>query len=192
MKLILNRVGLLAIAFSSLQFDAQAQTQNPNSSAGALPAPNPALAAPPRFDPESADKEANTKAKAAKSPTANADAVPASAPGLSLGKPDAKKNEVRERREGGKVTEVEVSAGGSNYRLQANPNVGNAPEGTVQGTSNRPALWSIFQFGGPKKESKEEKETEPVLQPAPARPKEGPVEAAPASTPAPTPAPSHK
>lgn len=186
MKIILKPAGLLLVSLLSAQ--ALAQT---GSGSTPLPAPNPALALPPKLDLEETDKNAAAKRNVAKPPAAASTPAPASAPGLSLGKPDANKNEVRERREGGKVTEVEVSSGGSTYKLQANPNVGNAPEGTVQGSSNRPALWSIFQFGGPKKESKEEKETEPVLQPAPARPKEGPVaESAPASAPASSP--NHK
>lgn len=171
MKTILKHVGLLALTLLSAQAFGQA------SSGAPLPPTNSALAAPPKLDLEQSDKSAATKRAAASLPATSDSPAPASAPGLSLGKPDAKKNETRERREGGKVTEVEVTSAGSTYKLQANPNVGNAPEGTVQGTSNRPALWSIFQFGGPKKENKEEKEVEPVLQPAPPRPKEGPVPA---------------
>lgn len=176
MKIILKNAGFLLLSLLSAQAFSQTGSGAP------LPPPNPALAVPPTLDLEQNDKSAAAKRAAASLPAASNSPAPASAPGLSLGKPDAKKNETRERREGGKVTEVEVTSGGSTYKLQANPNVGNAPEGTVQGTSNRPALWSIFQFGGPKKESKEEKEVEPVLQPAPPKPKEGPV-SAPASAP---------
>jgi hypothetical protein len=179
MKIILKNAGFLLVSLLSAQAFGQ------TGSAVPLPPTNPTLAAPPKLDLEPFDKNAVAKRAADSLPAASNSPAPASAPGLSVDKPDVKKNETKERREGGKVTEVEVTSGGSTYKLQANPNVGNAPEGTVQGTSNRPALWSIFQFGGPKKESKDEKEVEPVLQPVPPKPKEGSVPASiPTSTPA--------
>lgn len=113
-----------------------------------VPAPNPALATPPKLNkverPEKADD------------------APASAMAIEKEK---KKNATVDRREGGKVTEVDVTSGGSHYKLKPNPEVGNAPAGSVQGTVNRPAQWSILEFGGPKKEAKEEKEVPQTLQP---------------------------
>ena len=76
------------------------------------------------------------------------------------------RNQTKEIRDNsGKVTEVQVHSGGSNYVLKADPEIGNAPHGTAQGTTNRPAQWNILQWGG-KKESKEA-EPLPVLPPAP-------------------------
>ena len=78
------------------------------------------------------------------------------------------RNQTKEIRDNtGKVTEVQVQSGGSHYVLKADPEIGNAPKGTAQGINNRPAQWTIFQFGG-KKENKES-EPLPVLPPAPAQ-----------------------
>jgi len=86
--------------------------------------------------------------------------------GVSASKPKATEKEkiVEKRAVGGKVTEVEVNTGKSNYVLKANPEYGNNPAGTVQGTSNRPAMWKVMEFGG-KKETKEH-EAPPALAPA--------------------------
>lgn len=84
--------------------------------------------------------------------------------GITISKPESNKNKMVEKRVNGKVTEVQVKAGKSNYVVKANPETGNAPKGSVQGDGNRGAQWSILEFGG-KKESKEV-ETIPTLQPA--------------------------
>jgi hypothetical protein len=85
--------------------------------------------------------------------------------GITISKPESNKNKMVEKRVNGKVTEVQVKAGKSNYVVKANPETGNAPKGSVQGDGNRGAQWSILEFGG-KKESKEV-ETIPTLQSAP-------------------------
>lgn len=87
--------------------------------------------------------------------------------GVKIAKPE-KQNQTTEKRVGGKVTEVQVKAGKSNYVVKPNQEIGNAPKGTVQGDANRGAQWSVLQFGG-KKESKDV-EPIPTLQPAPAKP----------------------
>lgn len=136
MKTHSKAIGAVLFVLASSQLFAQA------------PAPNPALATPPKLDkvekPEKADE------------------APASA--MAIGK-EKKKNATVDRREGGKVTEVDVTSGGSHYKLKPNPEVGNAPAGSVQGTVNRPAQWSVLEFGGPKKEAKEEKDVPQTLQP---------------------------
>lgn len=86
---------------------------------------------------------------------------------LSVGKPEAKNKVFEKKNNAGKVTEVQVKSGKSNYTLKADPEVGNAPKGTVQGNANRAPQWTILEFGG-KKESKEI-EQPPVLPPAPAQ-----------------------
>jgi hypothetical protein len=88
-------------------------------------------------------------------------------PALSVGKPEPKNKVTEKRNNAGKVTEVQVTSGKSNYTLKADPEVGNAPKGTVQGNANRAPQWTILEFGG-KKESKEI-EQPPVLPPAPAQ-----------------------
>ena len=85
--------------------------------------------------------------------------------GITIRKPESNANKAVEKRVNGKVTEVQVKSGKSNYVVKANPETGNNPKGTVQGDGNRGAQWSILEFGG-KKESKEV-ETIPTLQPAP-------------------------
>lgn len=86
--------------------------------------------------------------------------------GITISKPETAKNKMVEKRVGGKVTEVQVKSGKSNYVVKANPEYGNAPKGTVQGDANRGAQWKVLEFGG----KKEPKEIEPVpmLEPAPA------------------------
>jgi hypothetical protein len=84
--------------------------------------------------------------------------------GITISKPESNKNKTVEKRVNGKVTEVQVKAGKSNYVVKANPETGNAPKGSVQGDGNRGAQWSVLEFGG-KKESKEV-ESIPTLQPA--------------------------
>lgn len=86
--------------------------------------------------------------------------------GITISKPEPAKGKMVEKRVNGKVTEVQVKSGKSSYVVKANPEVGNAPKGTVQGDANRAAQWTVLEFGG-KKESKEV-ETIPTLQPAPA------------------------
>lgn len=111
--------------------------------------------------------------------TVQAQSTPASSPpkmekieeipdsGITISKPEPAKSKMVEKRVNGKVTEVQVKSGKSSYTVKANPEVGNAPKGTVQGDANRAAQWTILEFGG-KKESKEV-ETIPTLQPVPAK-----------------------
>jgi hypothetical protein len=114
-------------------------------------------------------------------PLAHAQSKPASTPpklekieeipdsGVTIQKTEPKVNKTTETRVNGKVTEVQVKSGKSNYVVKANPETGNNPKGTVQGGGNRGAQWSVLEFGG-KKESKKtetESETIPTLQPAP-------------------------
>lgn len=85
--------------------------------------------------------------------------------GITISKPDTKKKSV-EKKTDGKTTEVKVNTGVSHYTLKANPEVGNAVPGTAAGNANRPAMFTLLEFGGPK-ESKEV-ETPAVLPPNPA------------------------
>ena len=78
----------------------------------------------------------------------------------SLGKPDNKKiNE--KRNNAGKVTEVEVKTGNTSYTLKADPEVGNAPAGTMQGQANRPAQWKVLEFGGKTERPAESRDVTP-------------------------------
>ncbi|MBR7799447.1 hypothetical protein [Undibacterium fentianense] len=80
---------------------------------------------------------------------------------VKLIKPESNKLKTVERKENGKVTEVQVRTGKSTYTVKPN----NAPKGTPEGDANRAAQWKVMEFGG-KKESKEV-ESLPVLAPGP-------------------------
>lgn len=69
---------------------------------------------------------------------------------IKLIKPESNKLKTVERREGGKVTEVQVKSGKSQYTVKTN----NAMKGTREGDANRAAQWKVLEFGG-KKESKQ-------------------------------------
>lgn len=69
---------------------------------------------------------------------------------LKLAKPETKNVKTVERKEGGRVTEVQVRSGPSTYTVKENK----APKGTQAGEANRAAQWTVMEFGG-KKESKE-------------------------------------
>ncbi len=76
---------------------------------------------------------------------------------IKLIKPESNKLKTVERREGGKVTEVQVKSGKSQYTVKTN----DAAKGTREGDANRAAQWKVMEFGG-KKESKQV-ESLPVL-----------------------------
>lgn len=84
--------------------------------------------------------------------------------GVTIVKPEPR-NKIIEKREKGKVNEVEVKSGNSSYTLRGDPAIGNTAKGTPNGDANRPAMWTVKEFGGPK----EVKEAEqiPTLPPAP-------------------------
>ena len=69
---------------------------------------------------------------------------------IKLIKPESNKLKTVERREGGKVTEVQVKSGKSQYTVKTN----DAVKGTREGDANRAAQWKVMEFGG-KKESKQ-------------------------------------
>lgn len=80
---------------------------------------------------------------------------------IKLIKPETTKLKTVERRENGKVTEVQVRTGKSTYTVKPN----SEPKGTPAGDANRAATWKVLEFGG-KKETKEV-ESLPVLPPGP-------------------------
>jgi hypothetical protein len=76
---------------------------------------------------------------------------------VKLIKQESNKLKTVERKDNGKVTEVQVRTGKSTYTVKPN----NAPKGTPEGDANRAAQWKVMEFGG-KKQSKEV-ESLPVL-----------------------------
>lgn len=87
--------------------------------------------------------------------------------GITIVKPEAR-NKITEKREKGKVNEVQVKSGKSSYTLRGDPAIGNTSKGTQNGDANRGAMWTIKEFGGPK-EAKEA-EAAAALPPAPPPP----------------------
>ncbi len=83
---------------------------------------------------------------------------------IKLIKPETTKLKTVERRENGKVTEVQVRTGKSTYTVKPN----SEPKGTPSGDANRAATWKVLEFGG-KKETKEGESLPalPVLPPGP-------------------------
>jgi hypothetical protein len=69
-------------------------------------------------------------------------------------KPAKERAKTVERREGGRVTEVEVRTGKSTYTVKPNQ----APKGTPEGDANHAAMFKVMEFGG----KKEAKEVEPL------------------------------
>jgi hypothetical protein len=64
---------------------------------------------------------------------------------------------ITEKKDGGRVTEVKVEAGGSHYTMKPNTPAGNAQVGDVQsGNSVRPPQWTVLEFGPGKKKTPEE------------------------------------
>jgi hypothetical protein len=76
---------------------------------------------------------------------------------VKLIKQESNKLKTVERKENGKVSEVQVRSGKSTYTVKPN----NASKGTPEGDANRAAQWKVMEFGG-KKQSKEV-ESLPVL-----------------------------
>lgn len=72
------------------------------------------------------------------------------------GKPDSEKK-ITEKREQGKVTEVQVNTGRSSYSVKPNTPAGNAMPGDMTGSANRGPQWKVMEFDLGKK-SKNPKE----------------------------------
>lgn len=72
------------------------------------------------------------------------------------GKPDSEKK-ITEKREQGKVTEVQVNTGRSSYSVKPNTPVGNAMPGDMTGSANRGPQWKVMEFDLGKK-NKNQKE----------------------------------
>lgn len=79
---------------------------------------------------------------------------------LNIGKPQPKEKITEKRNNLGKVTEVEVKSGTSNYKVKPHSEVGNAAPGSLQADQNRAPQWTILEFG------KKKPATETVAPPA--------------------------
>lgn len=92
-------------------------------------------------------------------------------PGITISKPEGERK-ITQKREQGRVTEVKVRSGKSEYYLKPNNPAGSALRGDAQSSEMRAPQWKIKEFDlGSKKINKNDvRETEPVLPPASAPP----------------------
>ncbi len=86
----------------------------------------------------------------------------------------ANATKITEKREGGRVTEVEVKTGKSTYTMKPNVPAGNAQPGDGQSSAIRAPQWKVLEFdiGNKKKKdtSQEEAASTPPAAPAPVPP----------------------
>lgn len=75
---------------------------------------------------------------------------------------------ITEKKEGGRVTEVQVQAGASKYSMKPNTPAGNAQTGDVQsGNGVRAPQWTVLEFGKGKKKPPEQAAAETADAPPP-------------------------
>ncbi len=76
---------------------------------------------------------------------------------------------ITEKKEGGRVTEVKVKSGKSNYTMRPNVPAGNAQPGDAQSSAIRAPQWTVLEFDLQRKK-KNDKEAPAVDAPPPPRP----------------------
>ncbi|MES2299827.1 MAG: hypothetical protein V4582_22500 [Pseudomonadota bacterium] len=81
---------------------------------------------------------------------------------------------ITEKREQGKVTEVKVKSGKSEYTMKPNTPAGNGQPGDVQSNATRAPQWQVMEFNLNKKK-KEEASKEAASTPAPPPPSSAPA-----------------
>jgi hypothetical protein len=81
-----------------------------------------------------------------------------------------KATKIVEKRQGGRVTEVQVSTGKSSYTMKANPPDAVAQPGDPASGSLRPPQWKVLEFDFGKKKPKEAAEASGEATPAPPPP----------------------
>ena len=129
----------------SLCLIAQAGAAFAQSTPAQTPARTPAQAQAPAKPSEAPPKLEIIEPSMPSRPTINA--TPKSARGGT---------KITEKKEGGRVTEVKVQAGRSNYTMKPNTPAGNAQIGDVQsGNAIRPPQWTVMEFGPGKKKTAE-------------------------------------
>jgi hypothetical protein len=60
--------------------------------------------------------------------------------------PSRERTQIKETRDGGQVTEVEVNSSGSHYYMKPNTQPGNAVPGSVTGNQVRAPQWKVGEF----------------------------------------------
>ena len=77
---------------------------------------------------------------------------------------------ITEKREGGRVTEVQVKSGKSTYIMKPNVPAGNAQPGDAQSSAIRAPQWQVMEFDLGKKKKTEPREDETPAAPVPPPP----------------------
>jgi hypothetical protein len=60
--------------------------------------------------------------------------------------PSRRGTQIKEKKQGGQVTEVEVNAGGSHYTMRPNTPAGNAQPGDAEASAVRAPQWQVLEF----------------------------------------------
>lgn len=92
---------------------------------------------------------------------------------ITVTPPKSGGTKVTEKREGGRIVESRVNAGGSQYTLRPNTPVGTGQPGDAVTTSTRPPTWTVLEFDLNKKKNTDKEsvaEEAAGLQPAPPPP----------------------
>lgn len=147
----LKAVSLCLLAYGGLAFAQQPQQQPQARQAPQQQAPQPPSDKPPKLE----------RVEPSELPTTT---IPA-----------RRRTEIKEKKQGGVVTEVEVRSGPSHYYMKPNVPAGNAQPGDVQSSAIRAPQWQVLEFDGNRKRKE-------------AGATEGPAQAAPAAVPPPPPA----
>ncbi|SNT26116.1 hypothetical protein SAMN06265795_1205 [Noviherbaspirillum humi] len=78
-------------------------------------------------------------------------------PGVTIRKPEDQQQRIEEKRgPGGKVDEIRVNAGGSNYVLKPNEQAGTSVPGDGQSSGNRAAQWEVKTFDLSRQQDKDQ------------------------------------
>ena len=93
---------------------------------------------------------------------------------ITVTPPKAGGAKITEKKEGGRVTEVKVKSGKSNYTMKPNIPAGNAQPGDAQSGAVRAPQWTVLEFDLNKKK-KTERDNVPEPAPAPAPPAPAPA-----------------
>ena len=86
-------------------------------------------------------------------------------PAVTIRKPEQKAKIQEKRAPGGKVTEVQVTSGGSNYVVKPNDLPGSTLPGDTQANTTRPAQWDVLDFDLGRRAEQKEGEEAVAVQP---------------------------
>lgn len=108
---------------------------------------------------------------------------------ITVAPPKAGGSKVTEKREGGRVTEVQVKSGPSTYTMKPNTPAGNAQAGDATASGLRAPQWQVMEFDLSKKKKTERDGTDEAAAPANPAPGSGSATASGTASKAPVPPP---